>query len=177
MKQKLFSIFLICFSLNLFSQVKPHFRPKETHFDIGAGAGFDYGGFGIKMNAYPNSYISLFGSTGHNTLQGTFNVGVTTRIPKYDAVPFITAMYGYNGIVKVAKEECFDETFFGYTVGAGMEFHLYEINSYLIFSILYPFHNEAYNEKIKRFSQDENFELKRVPLDISFSVGFHHMLR
>ena len=171
-------LFSFLFSTSIIlAQCCQHDKPMQSHFDVGIGAGLDYGGYGFKFEAYPVSYVSLFGGVGYNLIQPGFSVGITARNPKFDAVPFVTAMYGYNASIIVKGEKHLNENFVGPSFGLGMEFHFWQISSFLNFALLYPIRNSDYDDTRTMLENMEYLDPGKEPFPMTLSIGFHYMLQ
>ena len=70
--------------------------------NLGFGAGLDYGGFGARVTGMPSKNFGVFGGLGYALAGVGFNGGVQGIFnSKGRAVPYLTAMYGYNGALVI----------------------------------------------------------------------------
>lgn len=115
---------IIIFSLVIITTHEGNAQFNEQVF-FGIGVGFDYGGFGIRTEYQPVKYMGIFGGLGYNLSDPSFNVGVSFKIlPDKMVIPVVTAMYGYNGVIKVPYQ---GDTYYGFTPGIGCEINRKEI--------------------------------------------------
>lgn len=113
---------------------------KDADFNLGLGVGIDYGGIGVKFNYRAFKHISAFGGIGLNTLEPAFNVGITGRFFVDEPfVPYVIAMYGYNGLIKVPDNFRYNFSYYGPSAGIGVEAHLKSRNYFFTFEVLYPY--------------------------------------
>lgn len=72
-------------------------------FFLGVGTGQDAGGIiGAKATYWMAPYLAGFIGGGWAAVDGGWNAGVEVRLPtRSRAQPFATAMYGYNGVIRV----------------------------------------------------------------------------
>lgn len=92
---------------------------------LGLGMGLDYGGFGACLTVYPQKNIGLFGGLGYALTGVEYNAGVKARLlfnqKKPNASLFVLGMYGYNTVFKIKGLSKLNKTFYGPSVGVGLE--------------------------------------------------------
>jgi hypothetical protein len=143
---------------------------------LGVGFGLDYGGLGIKAELLPSKYISIFGGAGYNLAELGYNAGVFIRpLPGNKIVPVVTAMYGYNGVIKIQNRPDLSKVYYGLTVGAGCEIHTVKEHKWSLL-LLVPFRNQAFHDYYQQL-KDTGYEFKPGPIPIAFSVGYNFALR
>ena len=105
-----------------------------------------------------------------------FRSGGTYRIlPDKRICPTISAMYGYNGVIKISGAWSFEETYYGPTFGIGLEFRP-QRKGYWNIELLVPIRSKDYHDDMDAIKNDPNIELKSEPLPIGISVGYHFWL-
>jgi hypothetical protein len=121
--------------------------------------------------------IGLFGGLGYNFNGTGYNLGASIRfLPDKKVTPYFMAMYGYNAVINVSGAVEFQKTYYGATVGAGIELKSRNQPNYWSFGILLPFRDSDYHNKLDELkSAGVNFDTE--PLPIGISIGFHFGLR
>lgn len=75
---------------------------KSQTLFIGPGIGFDHGGIGVKAEFQPVKYVGIFAGAGYNLANVGVNAGIIYNVlPDKRVTPVITAMYGYNAVLKL----------------------------------------------------------------------------
>ncbi len=144
---------------------------------IGPGIGFDHGGFGAKLEFQPEKHIGIFAGLGYNLASAGANGGVIFNIlPEKRVSPMLTAMYGYNAVIKVQYLDGTDHgVYSGLTAGAGVDFKLGRSEkSKINVSLLVPFRNAGFFNDYNNLRQ--NGEISQDMLPIAFSVGWNYNL-
>jgi len=159
---------VILFSVSLvtcYGQDKGHF---------GLGVGLDYGGFGTKFTFLPAPKLGLFAGLGYNLIGLGYNLGATFRTaPDNKVCPTLTAMYGYNAVIKLSGYETFEKAYSGPSIGAGLEFHgRNNPSNFFNVEILVPFRSKDYHDKMDELQADPNVEINEL-LPITISLGYH----
>lgn len=85
--------------LLLFFSVSVSAQKKQALF-VGAGAGLDHGGIGVKTEYQPFKYMGIFLGLGYDFVGPSGNLGFIYNIlPDKNFTPVLTAMGGINGII------------------------------------------------------------------------------
>ena len=93
---------ILSLSLSVSGQEESLQIPSSSRMNIGFGIGRDYGGLGGRLTFLPAERLAVFGAVGYNIVGLGLNGGAYYRIsPQKKICPFIGAMYGYNGAIKV----------------------------------------------------------------------------
>jgi hypothetical protein len=184
MKKIIFVVAIAMISVAAFSQNSPtssitssdKFQEDETYASssLGLGLGLDYGGIGIKLSGALSEPVALFAGLGYNFGGVGFNGGFTARLaPKKRIIPTLTAMYGYNAVIKVTTPgEDFNKTFYGPTVGFGLEFHgKYKTKNYFNLEILIPIRSQEYRDTLDDLDYS-GVDINELP-PIAVSLGYH----
>lgn len=169
MKVKIVIVLLILSAQALVAQ-------ENSKLNVGFGMGLDYGGFGTRVTYLPVNRIGLFGSAGYNLNSIGYNVGVQLRFPSERRIAcHLTGMYGYNTVLIVESTTTSKTTYFGPSIGAGMELKFKkEAKQFLSFEVLLPFRPQAYQNAVDDLRLI-GFEVKdQAPL--LFSIGYHFSL-
>jgi len=172
--KKFYLIAVVVSFLSATSIAQENSTPSKVN--LGLGMGLDYGGFGGRFTFVPAKNFALFGGVGYNLLGLGYNFGGTYRIlPDKRICPTISAMYGYNGVIKISGAWSFEETYFGPTFGIGLEFRP-QRKGYWNLELLVPIRSKDYHDDMDAIKNDPNIELKSEPLPIGISVGYHFWL-
>lgn len=103
MKKKALSFFALCSLLNtceLFAgeEIQKYDQVK-TIGSLGLGVGFDYGGFGSRVEVNIVKHAAAFIGLGYNLDVFGVNAGFSLKLlPEYKVTPTLQAMYGFNGV-------------------------------------------------------------------------------
>lgn len=108
----------------------PVFAQKKQSLFIGADAGLDHGGIGVKTEYQPFKYLGIFLGLGYDFVGPSGNLGFTYNIlPNKNFTPVLTAMGGINAtmIVKYSYDGTSVNSesrnqYAGATVGGGFDF-------------------------------------------------------
>jgi hypothetical protein len=166
---------------NSFAQskaIKNELSTEYTNTYFGLGIGFDYGAIGIKAEFLPSKYIGVFGGAGYALIDPAFNVGLSGKLlPDRNLCPTITAMYGYNAVIKI--EGSYSPTvsgskiYYGPTVGAGAELKTGRTKkNKLSFGVWLPFRNSDFQKDYDGL-KDAGYEFQQDILPVAFSIGFN----
>lgn len=135
---------------------------------LGPGFGLDYGGLGLKMEIMVSDWMSLFATGGTNFQGFNFNIGSSLKIlPKNNVTPTLSIMYGYNGalIIKDYNNTVVaTKTYYGLSVGGGIDFLLGKNRNKLSLGILAPIRSSAFKADIATTNA--------TVLPVAFSLGF-----
>ena len=141
---------------------------------FGFGLGLDYGGIGLRAEFLPSKYIGVFGGAGYNFQDISYNVGLSCKVlPDNRVTPVITAMYGYNGVIKIPY---WSKTYFGPTVGAGCEIQSWNNENKLSLILFVPFRSADFHNRYNEL-KEEGYQFKPGVMPIAFSVGYNFALR
>ena len=175
---------------NCIAQSKTPYQYKDYDMiSAGVGVGLDYGGLGVNLMAYKDEKLGAFVGLGYNVVGAGFNAGVKYRFLKEESksrvIPFLTAMYGYNGVIKVtssapggysSSNTVYEEIFYGPSFGFGLDKKRYEYNmGYWSFEVIVPIRPESFQNKID--------QLKKAganitqPLPIALSIGYKFIIK
>lgn len=93
---------------------------------VGLGGGYEFGGLGGNITYYLTRGIGVFFGAGYPLTGFGYNAGFKFRIVVDESsatyMPYLLAMYGYNATVVVPSYRQKDKTFYGVTIGAGIDF-------------------------------------------------------
>lgn len=139
---------------------------------VGPGFGLDYSGLGIKLEAMPSDWVGIFASGGTNFLGAGYNLGVSFKVlPKSKITPTAQGMYGYNGALIIkdsySNSVISSKNYFGFSVGAGVDFTVGQNLNKLSVGIWVPIRNEDFKQDI----QTANATVLPVALSLGFKFG------
>jgi hypothetical protein len=148
---------------------------KEINVSAGIGIGLDYGGIGGRLTFAPAKALALFAAIGYNLNGAGYNGGLIIRfMPDSKVCPFISAMYGYNAVIIVDGWDEVSKTYYGFSVGTGIELRMRSGN-YWSFETIIPARSQKFKDDFDLL--DENPELGMTPpFPILISVGYHFRL-
>lgn len=148
--------------------------PAVSKMNLGLGFGLDYGGFGARFTYLPVEKLGVFGALGYNLDGAGFNGGLTYRVsPSKNICPTISAMYGYNAVIIIEGAEAYNGTYYGPSIGAGIEWKLGNGKSFWTAELLVPFRSTHFNDDWDAIKDNPNIKVKSDILPIAISVGYH----
>lgn len=148
---------------------------REINVSAGVGIGLDYGGIGARLTFAPVKYVALFGALGYNLNGAGYNGGAVIRIlPESMVCPFISAMYGYNAVIIIDGWKEKNKTYYGYSVGTGIELRRPSGN-YWNFEMLIPARSKEFKDDYDELDRNPDVEMPDA-LPIQVSVGYHFKL-
>lgn len=154
-------LLFIVYQLNAQSNQKAFF---------GIGAGLDYGGLGIRAEAQPVPSVGIFCGVGYNLLNPAFNAGASYKFLTNKRVqPILLAMYGYNGVIKVQSRYPY-KTYYGFSIGTGVEIYNKEKKNKLALEVLLPFRPEF--DKHLQDLKDGGYTFPGVT-KVTFTIGYN----
>jgi hypothetical protein len=178
MKKSFFVLLLSAFVLLLNGQGPTPENPVFPKFNIGLGAGIDYGGFGGRATILVAEKLEFFGAIGYNLLTAGFNVGTGYRlIPKSILCPYLGAMYGYNGVIKVEGLDEYNKVYYGPSFSAGLEIWSKRRPTFINLELILPLRSQAYHDAITSLKNNPGIVFTSEPIPIAFSIGFHFILQ
>jgi hypothetical protein len=147
---------------------------KTVNISIGLGLGLDYGGIGGKLTFVPTPRVALFGGIGYNFNGAGYNGGLIVRLkPEGKVCPYLTGMYGYNGVIVVDGMSEVNKTYYGATLGGGIELHRNEKTNFWNFGMGFPLRSEEYKNDLEALKNNPSIEFLNEPLPFVISVGYH----
>jgi hypothetical protein len=168
-------VFFIAVS-DLFSQDPSVKKPSFPRYNVGVGAGMDYGGFGGRFTILTCKRLEFFGALGYNLLELGLNAGAAYRIlPQSRICPYFGAMYGYNAVIKVTGADMYNQTYYGPTWNIGLEFWPKGSPGFLNLELLVPIRSSEYTNDLKSLKSNPNITFKNEPVPIGISIGYHFM--
>jgi hypothetical protein len=158
------SMLILCIASNAIGQ--------DSKFNIGAGAGLDYGGFGTRIGFMPSERVGIFAGLGYNLDGLGYNVGAQFHFPSEKRVSwYITGMYGYNAVLVVTGDIEKEKTYYGPSAGAGIQMKSRSEKGFWNFELLFPFRDSEFQDDIDAL--DDLGADVTEPLPIAFSIGYH----
>lgn len=148
------------------------------NFFLGLGMGQDVGGIiGAKATYWVAPYLSGFVGGGWALADAGWNAGVEVRMRSQQRVqPFLTGMYGYNGVIHIEGLEKLDKIYYGPTIGGGIFLRQRRKHNYWRFSINIPFRPAEMFDDWEAIKLRPDVQVINDPLPITFGAGFHFAL-
>lgn len=143
--------------------------------DFGIGLGMDYGAFGGRFAFRPSSpSFGLFVGLGYNLNGLGYNIGASWRIsPDKKTVPYLSAMYGYNAVIVIDGASQYNKTYYGPSVGFGLEFHSRKKSNYFNLELFLPFRSSEFTNDLNAIKNNPMFKLQSEPWPVAISLGYH----
>ena len=150
-------------------------QPHAMEWNLGLGIGTDYGGLGAQVQCRPAPPLVIFAGGGYALAGFGYNVGAQGRfLPEAKWCPFISAMYGYNGVIVVRDAEEYNKIYYGPSVGAGVEVHRKDTpENFWRFELILPFRPQEFQDDIDALKKNPLIEVRSEPPPFSFSVAYH----
>jgi hypothetical protein len=143
-----------------------------TRFYMGIGVGIDFGGIGLNAMRMVTEYVGVFGAFGYNLDNIGLNGGV--RLYTKDQLaswrPYFSAMYGYNTVYVIKNADNFNRTFYGTTIGVGVDLKDSRSNFWTL-TLQVPLRSDDV-KAYKTYLKNSNIEIKRDLLPIAISLGY-----
>lgn len=164
---------------NIQHKNKKNERLGPDRFSAGFGLGLDYGGIGIHALYYPQTNIGFFVAGGYNFMSMSYNAGTKLRLflnksRPQSAALFITAMYGYNTVIKVEGAAELSKTFYGATVGLGIDTRCKRTGAgYWSFALLIPIRGSEVNNYMDNLKNNYGATMTSDLSPVAISVGHH----
>ncbi len=171
--------YIIAMALAIMSGINTNAQTNQALF-IGPGFGFDHGGIGAKAEFQPVKYIGVFAGAGYNLANVGANVGVICNVlPDKRITPVVTAMYGYNAVIKVKYLNGTDYgVYSGLTAGGGVDFKLGRSEkSKINVNLLIPFRNSSFFREYNNIRQNGTIEQEIYPIAFSFGWNYNILYR
>ena len=141
---------------------------------FGIGGGLDYGGLGLRGELQPNKNIGIFVGAGYNFAAPAFNAGASYKIVTGGkAQPFLTAMYGYNAVIKI--KNAFADDYYGFTTGVGCELYERDGKRKWLFELLVPFRRQEFRDQYQEL-KDFGYEFNPGILPVTFTIGYNFLV-
>ena len=153
-------------------------RAPYRGFFLGVGMGQDVGGLpGARATYWVAPYLSGFVGGGWALVGGGWNAGVELRLPSEGRTkPFVTGMYGYNGVIRIEGLDQLNGIYLGPTVGGGIKVQQRRTRNYWRFSINVPFRSQEMLDAWEAIKARPDVRIESDLLPITVGVGFHFSL-
>jgi len=149
---------------------------SSSRVNLGIGMGIDYGGIvGGRLTVLPVKNFALFGAFGYNLLEAGVNAGGTYRFsPDKRVCPTLSAMYGYNGVIKITGAENYNKTYYGPSFSLGIEVKsVAKPKNHWNFELIVPIRPQQFKDDWDALKNNQAIEVKSEPLPIAISLGLH----
>lgn len=176
MKKPVLLLYLIFMYASADAQYVENYEPSTpaTSVKLGLGVGLDYGGVGARLTLTPTEHVGGFIAVGYNLHKAGINGGLTYKfLPDKKVNPVAHLMYGYNAVIVVEGAAQYDKTYYGMSVGGGIELNTRRVGNYWSFELLYPFRSSGYEKDWDALKNNPAIEILSDPLPITISVGYH----
>jgi hypothetical protein len=168
---------LIFYSLILCQNLKAQNPPNEydDSFNLGIGAGIDYGGLGFKLSALPEKHVVLFAGVGYNFVGAGYNGGISYRfMPSKKTCLYYTLMVGYNAAFRIQGATSYNKIFYGPSTGLGIELHSRKIPAnFFNIELLVPIRSNEYHRYLNELKNNPMIDLRSEPWPVTISLGMH----
>jgi hypothetical protein len=177
--KKVFLIFIATIAIitNISAQENNEYsETDEKYMYVGVGAGFDYGGFGVKLELVPAKHFGLFGGMGYNLHSIAWNLGGSYKLlPDKKVSPTLCAFYGYNGvlILKNGSNNYDGITSYGLTLGGGVDIKFGRKNNKLSFNLFLPFRSKEFMDSYESLKNQNSYTTDLLPVTISIGYNFN----
>lgn len=150
---------------------------NAVNLHLGIGIGLDYGGLGGRLTFIPGdaskTSVGIFVATGFALNGIGFNAGMNLRLGQQRLVPTISAMYGYNGVIKIIGAPEYDKTYYGPSVAIGFENKTRNSDdNFIHIELVIPFRPAAFHNDIKALQNNPALEIS-APSPVLISIGYH----
>lgn len=150
---------------------------EAANLYLGIGLGLDYGGLGGRLTFIPGdadkTSVGIFVAAGFALNGLGFNAGLNVRIGEQRLVPTISAMYGYNGVIKVVGAPQYDKTYYGPSLAIGFENKTRNSDdNHIHVELVIPFRSSAFENDIKALQNTAGIEIND-PSPVLISIGYH----
>jgi hypothetical protein len=172
---------LLISAINLHAQdTSKVFRHIDREL-IGFGLGLDYGGIGANFLYYATKNIGIFGGVGYNFDVVGVNAGIKLRLIKKKPIstldPYALVMYGYNAAIIISDDNSLSKTFYGPTVGIGIDFRPKPISAgYFSIAMLLPIRSSEVDDYISKLKRYHHVTFKNELLPIAISIGYRFII-
>ena len=151
--------------------------PKYRKVYLGPGLGINYGGIGIQLNYMPVKALRFSAGYGTNLLDMAYSFGINYRILADKRIcPTASYYYGFNGYIKQDEKPEFNKTYYGSSLGAGVEVWNKRRTNFLHFQLLIPIQSLAFEndvEELNKASKDLNYKSSPILLSIGYHFGIN----
>lgn len=149
----------------------------NDQLSFGIGVGFDYGGFGANVLAYPHKNVGLFLGGGYAMAGFGFNAGAKIRIITQTKIhPYFIAMYGYNAAIAVTNATQYNKLFYAPTIGIGVDSHpRFKRNGYWSVALMIPIRSNEVTD-YTNYLKTQGVVLKNSLSPVGISVGYHFII-
>jgi hypothetical protein len=175
MKKLLATAMLVALSTADFVAYSQEFE-SNSRVNVGIGMGIDYGGIvGGRVTYLPIKKVALFGAVGYNLLDVGLNAGATFRfMPDRRICPTLSAMYGYNSVIKVKGAESFNQTYYGPSFSLGFEVKSSSKSSnHWNFELILPIRPQEFKDDWDTIKNIPGIDIKSEPIPVAVSIGLH----
>jgi len=176
MKKAVLTLVFLSLAIMNYAQESTYKAKDYEMTSIGIGLGLDNGGIGVNATAYLQKNIALFAGLGYNFYEASYNVGTKLRLLSKDnrITPFAMAMYGYNAVIIITNEKDLSKTFFGTSIGAGVDIRNKKKTNIWSFGLIIPFRTTEVKNYMQHLRENNGVEFNGPlpPFALSVSLRF-----
>lgn len=173
--KKIILIAMIVINSYTLSQAQ-NFSSSKGKATVGLGMGLPYGGFGGRLSINPLDQVTLFGGLGYNLVGVGYNVGMQYILPSEKHTEFfLTAMYGYNAVMKIKGTDIYNDSYNGFSAGAGLRLNSKKNEGvFWDFGFLIPARSQQYRDDWNNLNNNPMIEnlSKASPVLIFVGLNF-----
>ncbi len=151
--------------------------PKYRKVYLGPGLGINYGGIGVQLNYMPVKALRFSAGYGTNLLDMAYSLGLNYRILADKRIcPTASYYYGFNGYIKQDEKPEFNKTYYGSSLGAGVEVWNKRRTNFLHFQIIIPIRTMAFTNELaelNKISKDTQYKVFPILLSIGYHFGIN----
>lgn len=176
MKRVVLLLLLGVASLTASAQYIENYKPEPitTIVKFGVGYGYDYGVLGVRLTITPVPKFGGFVAVGYNFVKAGINGGLTYKfLPDKKVCPVAHVMYGNNAVIIVENMEEFNKSYYGVSLGGGIELNMRKSNNYWSFELLYSFKSMQYERDWDIIRNNPGITIQNNPLPVTLSIGYH----
>ncbi len=150
-------------------------EPQGTIVKFGVGIGLDFGGLiGGRLTFTPVPKLGIFGALGYNLHKASYNTGLTYKFrPDKRVSPYVNAMYGYNAVIIVDGADQYNKTYYGFSLGGGIELNGKRTKNYWSFGMNFSLKPKEYFDDMDMLRNNPSIDMGVDPLPVTISVGYH----
>lgn len=147
--------------------------------DVGVGLGLDYGGIiGLQLTYIPIKYLGVIASVGYYGVNFGWQIGIKGFIlPKTNLKkvrPVVKFMYGTNRLIIVDGASQYNESYMGFTPGAGVELRFGAKKSHgLNIDLNIPINSSEFIDDYQALKDNPAIDITLPPSPVAVSVGYH----
>lgn len=147
-------------------------EPNETN--LGVGIGVNYGFLGGQAQYFPDKHIGLFAAGGFALIGFGYAIGTEIFIqPDKRVSPFISGMYGTNGVIVIEGFSEANKIYSGFSIGFGARIdNVRNPKNHFKVQLVIPFRKQ-FDRDINTLKNNPNIIFEDEPWPVLISFGYH----